>query len=132
MVHALEKVHGLLKPGGYVVDVQEMPYWRWLGVMSGDDVQLAGPQESSVDFKDNLQASAAITQVIEDGLFVLEDERMFYGYTHSETLEDMLDYVTIRPSEQTIQRLEDLLAGADEAAQVVIRQPTRMVRLRAL
>lgn len=130
MVHALKKVHTLLQPGGVLIDVQEIPYWRWLGILSDDGVNLIKSHVGSRKFEDNRQAFAAMSEVVDTGLFILEDERTFDSFTHAETVEDLLEFSTVPPDEETIQSLTELLEKAGEGAQVVVRQPTRMVSLR--
>ena len=131
MVHALEKVHGLLKPRGVMIDVQEIPYWRWLGVLGNEGLRLIKSHTGSKKFENNRQAFAALAVVIDQGLFALDEERTFDAYTHADSVEDLVEYFTSPISENTVQRLKDLLEQAGEGAKIVVRQPTRMVRLRA-
>ncbi|MBW8012470.1 MAG: hypothetical protein FVQ83_14740 [Chloroflexi bacterium] len=132
MVHALEKVHSLLQPRGVMIDVQEIPYWRWLGVLGNEGVRLIKSHTSSKNYTDNRQAFAAMASVIDQGLFALDDERTFDAYTHADTVDDLVEYFTSPISEKTIQSLKALLERAGSGAKVVVRQPTRMVRLQAV
>ena len=132
MVHALKKVHSLLKRGGVMIDMQEIPYWRWLGVLSPDGLRLIKSHVGRLKFEHNRKAFRAMSQIIDDGLFALEDERTFDAFTHADSTDDLFEFYTAPPDEETIQSLNELLEKGGEGAKVVVRQPTRMVLLRAI
>lgn len=137
MVHALEKAHRLLKPGGVVVDVRDIDDPARVEVHDGARVSLAGRVVDRSDFDDERQALAALAQVVEDGLFVMEEERLFDHNLHAETLDVLRKYIadewenTILP-EETAQKAVELMSRAADDAEVIVRFSAWMARLRSL
>ena len=73
MVHALEQTHRLIVPGGMLIDIHP--------VTDGPPVlirgQKVGTMKETDDFVEYVQASAALDEVIQRGLFVVERSSPF-------------------------------------------------------
>ena len=93
MVHALEEVHRLLKPAGILIEmhpaVDAPPY-----VEVRSNGQLFFSEGDPVfDYEEDLrQADAAVTTVLDRGLFVLEDRRRFKLLTYAASVKEMRDH----------------------------------------
>jgi hypothetical protein len=134
MVHALRHAHKLLRPGGLLINVQDLPIPHVIEVHSAEVVTKAGWMMESNDFNDERAALNALSQVVSEGNFQLEDEKDFGFKQH---FDDVLEFqqwlaegweTAVLP-DKTIQRLEDIFGQADQLAKVVLKTPTRMTRL---
>jgi hypothetical protein len=89
-----------------------------------------------MDFENSRFALNALAQVATEGDFLLEDERDFSYNVHADDVQELQEWLsywweTAVLSENTIQRVDDILRQAGQAASVVLRVPTRMTKLRA-
>ena len=71
MVHALEIVHDLLKPGGVLVDIHPNGDPPPIEVNVGGDVMLAGYLDETDDFEEYFKADEALAEVTGTGLDIL-------------------------------------------------------------
>jgi hypothetical protein len=77
MVHALEEVLRLLKSDGCLIDIQPLIEAPHIKVFQGNSVVSVEP-DPSYDYEEDLrQADAALTQVIQRGLFLIEERSEF-------------------------------------------------------
>ncbi len=136
MVHALKKARRLLSSGGILVNVHDIDDPARVEVHDGARVSVAGRVVDRSDFDDERQALAAVAQVVEDGLFVMEEERLFDHNLHAESLDVLREYIaeewenTILPGE-TAQKAEELMSRAADDAEVIVRFSAWMARLRS-
>jgi hypothetical protein len=77
MVHALEKTHRLLKPGGVLMESHFTGEPFSLEVHHQGEIKHAGPTHRADDFETFKQAKAALDQAVKDGLFWPVAERVF-------------------------------------------------------
>ncbi len=128
MVHALERVHRLIAPGGVLIDIHPL----------GDDPPLrvngqrVGVVKETDDFVEYRQASAALSEVIERGLFAIERAATFVALTHADSLPELLAFLA---EEWTDAVLEDDLRWRIEAlmpGEIVIEDAVSMTRLRRI
>lgn len=132
MVHALEKVHSLLKPKGILVDMQEIPYRRRLEVQMGGQIIPLGDLPSKIDFEDVKRGHQALVQVVDGGFFVSEGERVFEGCTHAESLAEMREFWDgLMVNDRQQNRIEDIISQAELQTTVVVRETVRLTRLRS-
>jgi len=86
------------------------------------------------DYKSERLALNAITQVVSEGLFLLEDEQDFDFNVYADDLPELRMWLAdgwksaVLP-ERTLQRLEDLLTEAPQSARIVLKVQTRMICL---
>jgi hypothetical protein len=130
MGHALMKALTLLKTDGILIDMQEMPHMRWLEVHSGDQVSPAGSLRDEVDFEDIKIGHQALARAVEDGLFIVKEERVLDGYTYAESLEELRDAFpgTIIDDAQA-SRVAEVIDPAEDHYKVAIRETVRLVSL---
>ena len=136
MVHALEQVHRMLRPGGLLVDVHDLPAPSIIGVHASGTVVISGWLTDKVDYEDERHALNSIARIVTEGYFLLEDERDFRYSVYADNLTELRAYLeewweTAVLADQTAQKIEESLRQASGPAKIVIRVPTRMIRLRA-
>lgn len=143
MVHALEEVHRLLRPGGTLIEIHpslEAPPFVEVSVNGSLSFSEDDP---GFDYGDDLQrAEAAVAAVVERGVFTLEDRRRFELRTHAVSVEELRDYWAVydaydpEEKEETLARRQDeMYARAHEVlerspgAELVYVEPATMSRL---
>ncbi|HEX9840491.1 MAG TPA: hypothetical protein VGA72_14170 [Anaerolineales bacterium] len=142
MVHALEEVQRLLKSDGCLIDIQPLIEAPLLKIYQGSSVIFVEP-DPSYDYEEDLrQANAALTQVIQRGLFVIEERSEFDFLTHGSSAQELLafwgkasadDNISEDPAEQRIKevyaRVEEIRQAAGEGAEVALHERARILRL---
>jgi hypothetical protein len=125
MVHALERVHSLIAPGGVLIDIHPQSYNPPVRVNG----QHVGVVRETDDFVEYRQASAAVEEVIGRGLFAVERSATFPVLTHADSLPELLSFLaeewTAAVLEDGLQRrIESLMPG-----EIVIEDTVGMARL---
>lgn len=142
MVHALEEVQRLLKSDGCLIDIQPLIEAPLLKIYQGSSVIFVEP-DPSYDYEEDLrQADAALTQVIQRGLFVIEERSEFDFLTHGSSAQELLalwrkasadDNISEDPAEQRIKevyaRVEEIRQAAGEGAEVALHERAHILRL---
>jgi SAM-dependent methyltransferase len=140
MVHALEEIHRLLKPGGTLAEIHpslEPPPFVEVWTNGARSFLEDDP---GFDYADDLRhAETAVATVLDRDLFVLEDRRTFELRTHAASVEELRDYWAVYDAydpeemEETLARLRDeMYARATEVldrspgAEVVYVEPATM------
>jgi len=94
MVHALEQIHGLLEPDGYLIDIRpngeksEFIY----RLEAGD--QFVGYYEETDDYIEYRQAAEAIQAVVAEGSFKIIKTDEFEFFDHADTFDEVYTFVT--------------------------------------
>lgn len=144
MVHALEEIHRLLRPAGILIEIHpsidappfvEVRSNGRLSFSEGDPV---------FDYEDDLrQADAAVAEVLDRGVFVLDDRRGFELRTYAASVKELRDhwafvgaYDPEEPEETLVRRRDEMYARAQDAldagsgtAEVIYVEPAMMSRL---
>jgi hypothetical protein len=136
MVHALKHAHSMLQPEGLLINVHDIPIPHIIEVHSAGTVIKAGWILDSMDFDSERFAFNALTRVVSEGDFLLEDERDFSFNVHADDVKELQEWLfewweTAVLPDSTIQRTDDILRQVGQAANVVLKVPTRMTKLRA-
>ena len=134
MVHALRQAHNLLHPSGLLINVQDLPIPHVIEVHSAEAVIKAGWMMESDDFRDERAALNALSHVVSEGYFQLEDEQDFGFNVYMDDVNELQQWLaegweTAVLPDKTIQRLEEIIEQAGQLAKVVLKTPTRMTRL---
>ena|SRR6185503_13787002 len=139
MVHALEEVQRLLKSDGRLIDIQPLMEAPLLKVYLGTRVVFVEP-DPSYDYEDDLrQADAALTQVIQRGLFVIEERSEFDFLTDGSSAQELLAFwgktsTEEDPAEQHIKevynRVEEIRQSAGQGAEVTLHERARIIRFK--
>lgn len=137
MVHALEIVHGLLKPGGVLIDIHPNGEPPPIEVHVGGEVMLAGYVDETDDFEEYFEADKALAEVTARGLFVLEREGLFTFKTHAASITELADFLEAEWTdsvvhEETIARAKALMGEPGESKEITLRENVRIARYRAI
>jgi hypothetical protein len=93
MVHALEIVRKLLKPGGYLVDIHPSGEPPCIELVWDGHRTLAGHLQESDDFIEYSQAQAALDQALQLGWFDMERRDDFPFVTLSSSIGELRRYL---------------------------------------
>lgn len=134
MVHALETVHGLLAPGGRVIDIHPLTDRAEIDVRAGDAVIPAGRLRESNGGIEYVNAERALAAVIQSGLFALAGERTSSYVHHARSLAELREHLARTRKDAIIDddvaaRIELLLGQAGPGGEVLLREQPRMTRL---
>ncbi len=137
MVHALEKIHGLLQPDGALVDIHPSPEPPSIQVRIAGRVHDAGWLRETDDYLEYEQADQALAQVIERGWFKLERKTRFRFTTHAPSLDDLRHHLESEwqdafIEDSTARLIEDLFRTRERDKEILLRESVQIARLRPL
>lgn len=137
MVHALEVIHNLLKPDGFLLDIRPSGEPPPLEVSLGENYYLAGWLNEEDDYIEYLQADEALQTVVERGLFVVEKKGTFTFNTYAGSLEELREYLQkdwedAILEDQVAGRVEDLWRSPLKDKELIVREIGKISRLRPL
>lgn len=146
MVHALEEIRRLLKPTGTLIDIHPVAEPSPIEIRQGDKVEVAGHLSVPQWCIDYQQADQALSEIVQRGLFAVERQTILDSLTHygsaaemRTSLEQALDKYARDPDaavadvpqvEALAARAEQLMQAAGSGAELMVREPTHMSRLR--
>jgi SAM-dependent methyltransferase len=143
MVHALEEAHRLLRPTGRLIEIHPAVEVPFVVVKTDGTVSFVEP-DPGYDYEDDLlQAEAAVSETVDRGMFVREDNRRFELRTHAASVGELRHHFEISgaydPEEKDpalVRRRDEMYARADEALErpstvreLIYVEPARMTRL---
>ena len=143
MVHALEETRRLLKPSGVMINILPIPEGYFVEVHHDGRILFSERKRETLS-EDVLRAEAAITQVLDRGLFVLEQKDEFDFRTYGSSVAEVRAYWEEQNAYEEEPKEEDILAREEylyaqveqildelgEGAEVAIRDRARIARLR--
>jgi hypothetical protein len=94
MVHALETVHSLIKPGGLLLDIHPGTNKAWVEAKVNGKEYFLDTLEEIDDYIEYKQAGDALAQVISQGFFSVEENGKFPFIIHAATIEELRDFLT--------------------------------------
>ena len=146
MVHAIEEIHRLLKPTGTLIDIHPVAESSPIEIHQGKKIELAGylsVRQWCIDYQ---QADNALTEIVERALFVVEREKVFDSLTHYATLAEMRTSLkesihrfardsqsvdeAMPHAEALATRADELMRATVSSAELIVREPTHISRLR--
>jgi SAM-dependent methyltransferase len=143
MVHALEEIHRLLKPGGCLVDIHPIPEAPLVEVIKGSSVLLVEP-DPAYDYEEDIrQAEVALALVIQRRLYILEQSKDFEVFAYASSVPELMEYleqaseyiVSAKDPEVEAQirkvyaRVEEKMRTAGAGVEVAIHERARISRL---
>jgi hypothetical protein len=145
MVHALEQIRRLLKLDGVMVNILPAPEGDFIEVHHDGRVLFSEPKRAALS-ENVLRAEAAIEQVLDRGLFVIDQQDEFEFRTVSSSVSEIRAYWEEQsafheePKEKEVLAREGYLyAQVDEilddlgvGAEIVFRERVRIARLSPL
>lgn len=133
MVHALEKIHQLLKPGGTLIDIHPSSEPASIDIRLRDKVTPAGWLHETDDYVEYEWADDALANAVKGGLFELERDGVFTFIWYADTLTDLRAYLAEEWQDAiiddiTFMRAEELLSTFDRDKEVILRESIRIAR----
>lgn len=136
MVHALEIVHDLLIPGGILLDIHPAGDPPSIDLIHDQQRTRVGYLLETDGFVEYFQASAALSEVQQRGLFRLESQASFEFAAYAPTIDDLHAYLDENWSDA--QLAPEVIAWCRQLAgklppgqsQVVMREHVHISRLR--
>jgi len=142
MVHALEETRRLLKPDGVMVNILPVPEGYFIEVHHDGRIPFAERKRETLS-EDILRAEAAIKQVLDRGLFVIDQKDEFDFRTYGSSVSEVRAYweeqnayeeepkakVVLAREEYLYAQVEEILDELEEGAEVAIRERVRIARL---
>jgi hypothetical protein len=148
MVHALEEIHRLLKPGGFLIDIHPVSEPSFIEIHHSGNIDLVGQltvHQWCVDFEG---ADNALSEIVQRGLFTVEHKRMFDTLTYYDSAEEMGTSLKesihiyardaqsaekdVPQAEALAGRAEELLRAAPSEAALVLRERDHISRLKPI
>ncbi len=93
MVHALEMLHGLLKPEGCLIDLHPDGQSPPIELVCSGRRFLAGHLQETDDFIEYAQAEAALAEAVQRGWFELEQRHTFEFFSRSSSMAEFRDFI---------------------------------------
>jgi len=148
MVHALEEIHRLLKPNGFLIDIHPIAEHSQIEIHQNGKIDRVGTlvvHQWCVDFE---EADKALAEIIRRGVFAVVEKGSFDTLTYYDTASEMgtalkesiHKYVREgEPVDEEVSQVETLavqaeklLKAAGSGAELVLRERDHIGRLRPI
>jgi SAM-dependent methyltransferase len=143
MVHALEEIHRLLKPGGILIDIHPVPEGYFIKALQGDRILFAERRREPCS-EDVLHAEDALAECVERNLFAVDRRAEFDFLTYASSVRELRDYweelnafedepkdeAIITREEDLYAQVEEIMQASGAGAEVAIHERVRIARLR--
>ncbi|HEX6398866.1 MAG TPA: hypothetical protein VF108_00170 [Actinomycetota bacterium] len=143
MVHALDEIHRILKPTGTLIEIHPSVEAPPLVEVRSNGRLSFSEDDPGFDYRDDLvHAEAAVSTVLDRGVFVLEDRRTFELRTYAASVEELRSYWSVydaydpEEKDETLARRQDAMyARAHDilertpGGELVYVEPAAMSRL---
>ena len=146
MVHALEKIHRLLKPTGTLIDIHPVSESSPIEIHQSGKIDLVGylsVRQWCIDFQ---QADNALAEIAQRGLFAVEQQAVFDSLTYYASAAEMRGSLkesidkfardaqsageAVPDVEALAARAEELILVSGSGAELRVRERTHISRLR--
>jgi hypothetical protein len=143
MVHALEAIHRLLRPGGCLIDIHPFSDERTVEIYEGNEIAFSEtvPAFSGDEIR---RAEAALADVVRRRLFVAERAASFDFRIYASSIAELYAYVEddgardegpadeafARWAAEMLPRLDEQMRAAGEGARIAYRERAHITRLR--
>ena len=89
MVHALEEIHRLLNPKGFLIDIHPVAEHSSIEIHQNGKIDLVGHLEIHQWCVDFQQADNALTEIVQRGMFTVEQKGTFDTLTYYDSAAEM-------------------------------------------
>ncbi len=110
MVHALEQVHDLLAPGGYLIDIHPNGELVEFILPLEEGEQFIGHMQETDDYIEYHQANDALEFVIAAGLFQVVEAGEFTFLTHADSFDELKNHLDENWSDAVV--TDEVIANA--------------------
>jgi hypothetical protein len=133
MVHALETVHALIKPGGSLLDIHPGIEKAWVEAQVNGKEYFLDVLEETDDYIEYKQANDALSQVIERGLFTVREAGKFTFIIHAETVEELREFLTEHWGDAVLNETLDVkareyLTSSVQSYEILVREEIQITR----
>jgi len=135
MVHALEKLHALLKPAGELIDIHPTTEPASIGVRLRAREFGAGWINEIDDYVEYQWADEALDRAVASGWFALEKRATFEFVWHAASLAELRAYLAEEwrdavIDDLTAMRIEDALKSPERDKELIVREKIGVARYR--
>jgi hypothetical protein len=135
MVHALDKIHGVLKPGGILLDIHPTNEMAAMAVRLREQIIPAGWLNESDDYVEYEWADEALQHAIDAHRFELERVGTFEFVWHADSMKDLRAYLAEEWKDAiiddlTAMRIEELLKLPVHDKEILVSEAIRIARYR--
>jgi hypothetical protein len=146
MVHALEKIHRLLKQNGFLIDIHPVAEHSSIEIHRNGKIDLVGHLEVHQWCVDFQEADTALTEIVQRGMFTVKQKGMFDTLTYYDSAAEMGTALKEsihkfaregEPVDEEVSQVETLAAQAEEllraaggGAELALRERDHISRLK--
>ena len=135
MVHALEKIQQLVKPGGILLDIHPTNEPAAMAVRLREQIIPAGWVDESDDYVEYEWADEAMQAAVDRGLFVQERRGTFEFVWHADSMSDLRAYLAEEwkdaiIDDMTAMRIEELLKLPVHDKEILVSEAIGIARYR--
>lgn len=136
-MHALEIIHALLKPDGSLIDIHPSGQPPPIEACIAGPPHLLGYLQETDDFIEYAQANAALAEIIQRGLFTVEQQGEFVFFTRTGSVEELHVYLMDKWSDAVIPaeieiRARELSLSVGQISSVQLGEQVLITRLRKI
>jgi hypothetical protein len=133
MVHALETVLTLIKPGGVLLDIHPGQDKAWVEVRVNDKDYFLDVVQETDDYIEYQQANEALVQASERGWFEVEEAGKFLFIIHAGTMKEMREFLTENWKDAILNesidgKAREYYSKAAESYEILIREEILIAR----
>jgi hypothetical protein len=121
MVHALEMIHDLLKPGGDLLDLHPLGIPAEISIRVGAGWQKLGELQETDNFIEYPQAEQAISIVRANGLFQLRANGQYDFLIHAATMDELRGYLAAEWTDAILPPEVLNHPGLPQAEEIILR-----------
>ncbi|MCZ7669606.1 MAG: hypothetical protein M5U34_21730 [Chloroflexi bacterium] len=135
MVHALEKIHTLLKPDGFLIDIHPTPEPPPIEVRLGAESHRVGWVREVDDYCEYVAADEALATAVSRKLYTWQKQGTFAFTTYADTILDLRHHLAETWTDaiiddDVIRRTQDLMQTPELDKEVVLREAIKIARLK--
>jgi hypothetical protein len=137
MVHALETIHYLLEPDGFLIDIHPVAEPPPIEVRLGQETQIVGWVREVDDYCEYVAADDALQTAVSRHLYAWQKHGTFAFTTYADTILDLRDHLAETWNDaiidnDVIRRAQDLMQTAVADKEVILREVIQIARLKPL
>ena len=134
MVHALQQIHGMLAPGGCLIDMHPNGEPPPITIRLGEERHLVGWVRENVEYDPYELADEALEASITQNLYHRQTEDEFAFITYFDTLPDLQQFLTEEWSDAYIEdlvamQIESLMHNPNPDQEIILKEVVRITRL---